>query len=43
MQIASKYGFAQNIYDLPIDNAVKAVKTEMIGQTFAVLGTLPRS
>lgn len=38
MQISEHYGFGQNITDLTLDNAVSAVKIEMIGQTFAVLG-----
>lgn len=38
MQVSEHYGFSQNITDLTLDNAVAAVRTEMIGQTFAVLG-----
>ena len=41
MNVSSTYGFGQNIQDLTLDNAVIAVRTEMIGQTFAVLGALP--
>lgn len=40
MQISEHYGFGQNIGDLSLDNAVAAIKIEMIGQTFAVLGQL---
>lgn len=34
-------GSGQNIADLMLDNAVKAVRTEMIEQIFAVLGLRP--
>ncbi|KAK3934266.1 hypothetical protein QBC46DRAFT_83709 [Diplogelasinospora grovesii] len=38
MQVSSGYGFGQAITDLTLDDAVNAVKWEMVGQTFAVLG-----
>jgi hypothetical protein len=41
MQLPSAYGSGQNIADLMLDNAVKAVRTEMIEQIFAVLGLRP--
>ncbi|KAL5356689.1 hypothetical protein BJX96DRAFT_162619 [Aspergillus floccosus] len=38
LTIAGIHGFGQTITTLELDEAVKAVYTEMIGQTFAVLG-----
>ena len=38
MTVSATYGFGQDIDALTIDNAVKAVKIEFIGQTFAILG-----
>lgn len=38
LQVSSEYGFGQPIAALDLDNAVKAVEWEMIGQTFAVIG-----
>jgi hypothetical protein len=38
LTIAGVHGFGQPITTLTMDEAVKAVYTEMIGQTFAVLG-----
>ncbi|KAK8121313.1 hypothetical protein PG999_005433 [Apiospora kogelbergensis] len=36
--ISARYGFGQNVYDLDVEDAVRAVLFEAIGQTFAVLG-----
>ncbi|CAM1502522.1 Fc.00g045060.m01.CDS01 [Cosmosporella sp. VM-42] len=38
MHISANYGFGQPITTLDIDDAVKAVYYELIGQTFAVIG-----
>ena len=38
MHIAANYGFGHPIGSLEIDDAVTAVRNEMIGQTFAVIG-----
>ena len=42
MQVSSTYGFGQNIVELALDNVVAAMKMEMIGETFAVLGSSPK-
>lgn len=36
--MALPYGFGESMDDLEHDNAVQAIKWEMIGQTFAALG-----
>ncbi|KAM7219069.1 hypothetical protein V8F06_005507 [Rhypophila decipiens] len=36
--LSATYGFGQPITDLPLEDAVLAVKWEMVGQTFAVIG-----
>ncbi|KAK0631074.1 hypothetical protein B0T17DRAFT_239334 [Bombardia bombarda] len=38
LHVAASYGFGQAIVDLDLDDAVQAVKWEMVGQTFAVIG-----
>lgn len=38
VQVAAEYGFGQDIAVLTADDAAKAIKWEMVGQTFAVLG-----
>lgn len=38
LQISSEYGFGQPVASLQLDDAVRAVEYEMIGQTFAVYG-----
>jgi hypothetical protein len=38
LQVSSGYGFGQPVLALQLDDAVRAVEWEMIGQTFAVVG-----
>ncbi|KAK4214255.1 hypothetical protein QBC37DRAFT_440268 [Rhypophila decipiens] len=38
LNLSATYGFGQPITDLPLEDAVLAVKWEMVGQTFAVIG-----
>lgn len=38
VQVSAEYGFGQDIASLSADDAANAVKWEMVGQTFAVLG-----
>ncbi|KAL2209479.1 hypothetical protein CC79DRAFT_1396368 [Sarocladium strictum] len=38
LQISLRYGFGQNVGTLELEDIAKAIKMEMIGQTFAVIG-----
>ncbi|KAK7746386.1 hypothetical protein SLS53_002345 [Cytospora paraplurivora] len=38
LQISAEYGFGQSITSLSADDAATAIKWEMVGQTFAILG-----
>lgn len=38
LQISLQHGFGQNVMSLEVDQVAEAIKMEMIGQTFAVIG-----